>query len=597
MINPLRPGPGESKNKRNYMAVHAGHDATFCVYDVDRKKFLTLEVEKLVDMKHAWWKYNRSKPHKKRLIELDEHVFWKYLKKTLLRHGFSTEFQHLTEGSYTGSQMRAKGYQIAEHEFPEEFEFLRWGQHKGHHFAHAVCALAQCPPDKALVLTMDGGGDDGLGGLWTLDRKARKLELIGYIQKKFENSLSGQYQTWSMRATTGVSGNTTLAIDLAGKVMGLAGYGKPRDDNKSIYRRVQETKLEHWNKCMGTNSEIYHTYIEEMNRFEHVAGDNPQRLFGRPNEHTFEYEADIAYQIQKDSENLFDTVLEKFFPNFRELLEEHDNQLIFAGGYALNIVNNKRVQEKYNCTVWVPPNPSDCGLAYGQLLWRLHNEEHIDLFEERFDNALEGPVLRDLKLLPAFKTHYRATTIDKAGICELLRNGKIIALMQGQSEVGFRALGARSILCDPSIVTKDQVNEIKRREWYRPFAPICLWEKASKWFDVGPVNNYRHMNMAVDVKPEWRKTLHAITHIDNTARLQAVDQPGFIYDLLSLYDGVLLNTSFNLGGKPICNSITHGLYMLENTALDNVIIEDDDGTLWRFDKWEKPDGETIRNIN
>lgn len=585
----------ESAGFENYMSVHAGHDAAFCVYDVKRKKILTLELEKLTDLKHAWWKYNKTKFHKPRLLELDEDQIWPYIQKTLERHGYTTRFEHLIEGSHTGSQRRSKVYSIAENEFPEPFGFLNWSSHPGHHFAHAICALAQCPPDKALVLTMDGGGDDGVGGLWKLDRKARKLELVGYLPKKMSNNLSGHYQQWSTNLLPGVCQNTSLAIDLAGKVMGLSGYGRPPDEETRTALWRKHTKTKTWDLfnilSREETSELYTTYIEELNRLEHQAGDNPQKMLGGSNESDFQREADIAYQIQSESEDLFDLVINDFFPDFKTMLEEHDNQLIFAGGYALNIVNNKRVQEKYDCTVWVPPNPSDCGLAYGQLMWRLHTDNKIDLFTERFDNALEGPMIRDLNMFDAYREHYRATEIIKTDICDMLRQGKIIALMQGQSETGFRALGARSILCDPSIVTKDQVNEIKRREWYRPFAPMCLWEQASKWFDVGPVNNYKHMNMAVDVKPEWRKTLHAITHVDNTARLQAVDQPGFIYDLLKEYNGVLLNTSLNVGGKPICNSMSHALHLLEQTALDSIIIENADGKLWKFDKW-KP-SETI----
>ena len=92
------------------------------------------------------------------------------------------------------------------------------------------------------------------------------------------------------------------------------------------------------------------------------------------------------------------------------------------------------------------------------------------------------------------------------------------------------------------------------------------------------------MNIAVDVKPEWQEKLHAITHVDGTARLQAVDEPGFMYDLLTAHRGVLLNTSFNLGGKPICNSILHALYMLEETDIDTLVIEHND-ELFRFVKW------------
>ena len=170
-----------------------------------------------------------------------------------------------------------------------------------------------------------------------------------------------------------------------------------------------------------------------------------------------------------------------------------------------------------------------------------------------------------------------------------IKDGEIIALMQGNSEVGFRSLGARSILCDASITgIKDKVNLTKRREAYRPFAPVCLWKDASQYFEVGEHNIYKHMNMAVMVKEEWREKLSSITHVDNTARLQAVEeQDGFMFDLLTKHGGVLLNTSLNLSGKPICNSLYEALHILERSDIDKLVVSDLNNKLVCFEKYKE----------
>ena len=126
---------------------------------------------------------------------------------------------------------------------------------------------------------------------------------------------------------------------------------------------------------------------------------------------------------------------------------------------------------------------------------------------------------------------------------------------------------------------KDILNaKVKNREPYRPFAPVVRLEDLSKFFEWKLPSE--HMNFSPLVKKEWRDKLASITHIDNTARVQTVtkDQNSFLYELLSLINekngiGVLLNTSFNVAGKPILNSIKDAFYIFENTEMDNLLIE------------------------
>jgi predicted NodU family carbamoyl transferase len=162
-----------------------------------------------------------------------------------------------------------------------------------------------------------------------------------------------------------------------------------------------------------------------------------------------------------------------------------------------------------------------------------------------------------------------------------LADGKIVGVARGRSEHGARALGNRSIICNPSIPEmKDILNaKVKHREWYRPFAPVVRLEDISKYFEWE--GESRWMSFCPKVKDEWKYKLGAITHVDGTARVQTVtrEENEWLYDLLTKFEektgvGVLLNTSFNVDGKPILSTCKDAFTILETTEMDCLIIED-----------------------
>lgn len=179
------------------------------------------------------------------------------------------------------------------------------------------------------------------------------------------------------------------------------------------------------------------------------------------------------------------------------------------------------------------------------------------------------------------KGNYDTEEVTTEKIFNLITNGKIGGVIQGYSEVGPRALGNRSIICDPSFKDmKDVLNaKVKFREWFRPFAPVCREEDMCDYFDNAFPSEY--MSYAPVVKDEYKNKLPSITHNDGTARLQTVNskQHKLFYDLLSFMKKnekipVILNTSFNIKGRPILTTIEDALYVLDNTELDFVVIED-----------------------
>ena len=156
-------------------------------------------------------------------------------------------------------------------------------------------------------------------------------------------------------------------------------------------------------------------------------------------------------------------------------------------------------------------------------------------------------------------------------------------MVYGDSEVGPRALGNRSIVCDPNIADmKDILNsKVKFREWYRPFAPFCMKDQASWFFKSRNWENLEYMSYAPEVKDEEKDRIPSVTHADGTARLQTVTEESHpvFYEILKefgeiSYTNVLLNTSFNIRGYPILSTIEDALYALNNTELDYVVIED-----------------------
>jgi carbamoyltransferase len=173
-----------------------------------------------------------------------------------------------------------------------------------------------------------------------------------------------------------------------------------------------------------------------------------------------------------------------------------------------------------------------------------------------------------------------ARKVDMSVIVNDLVNQRILGVVQGRAEHGPRALGNRSILCSP-IPThmKDTLNfKVKNREWYRPFAPIVRLEDVSEYFEWE--GESRWMNFCPMVKPEYREKLPAITHIDGTARVQTVtrEQNPFIYDLLTQFKektgiGVLVNTSFNVDGKPILSNYYDAIRVYEHTQLDRLYLD------------------------
>ena len=213
------------------------------------------------------------------------------------------------------------------------------------------------------------------------------------------------------------------------------------------------------------------------------------------------------------------------------------NNLVFMGGCALNSKANTLLWNIFK-DIWIMPNPGDAGSSLGAAaaLYGKHINWHTPYLGHKLGN--EYPTQK---------------------IFDAIINNGIAAVASGKAEYGPRALGNRSILADPRDITiKDKVNKIKKREMFRPFAPVVLEEFASEWFDMDFVSPY----MQYAVKCKYPEKVPAVVHADGTSRVQTINKaqhPGLHMLLRKFYweTGVpmLLNTSLNIKGQPIVNDL------------------------------------------
>ncbi|HEV8427144.1 MAG TPA: carbamoyltransferase C-terminal domain-containing protein [Pyrinomonadaceae bacterium] len=262
--------------------------------------------------------------------------------------------------------------------------------------------------------------------------------------------------------------------------------------------------------------------------------------------------------------------------------------LCYAGGVALNSVANERIiRESAFKNVYIMPAAEDSGTAIGAAyygLWQLtqHNSQRQILHDA------PGRIYSPAELSAAIDGSSNVRVVHSTDVIsdavQLLCEGKIIGWFDGGSELGPRALGQRSILCDPRQPdAKETLNRrVKMREAFRPFAPAVLLEEAANWFEFGDtLRESPFMLRVVDVKPEKRERVPAIVHVDGTGRVQTLtlENNGRFYELVSKFyakTGVpmVLNTSFNRMGEPIIETPVDAIACLLNTGLDCCVFED-----------------------
>jgi len=450
-----------------------------------------------------------------------------------------------------------------------------------HHLAHLSSAFHVSPFQEAVVLSVDGFGDFA-SAAWGVGRGTR-IEMEGRVH--FPHSLGIFYQ-----ALTQFIGFPRYGEE--SKVMGLAPYGQPvhldamreilllQDDggfklNLDLFRHHRERIEYEWENGSPTVGTLYSPAMIDL--LGQTRG---------PDEPLEQHHKDLACSAQARYE-------EAFFHLLSSLHARHGlDAVAIAGGCVMNAVANGKVTLRTPFKeIYVPPASGDAGGAIGAATTVWH-----ELGGPRgpvMDHAYWGPHYDEsvIKALLALRREEidasgcKVTRVaDENALCQqvaaALVEGQVVGWFQGRMEWGPRALGNRSIVCDPRCPEmKDVLNgRIKHRESFRPFAPSILREKARAWFEIEGEAPF--MTQVARIREEQRSRIPAVAHVDGSGRLQTVDRgsnPRFhrLIEAFEALTGVpmVLNTSFNENEPMVC-APAEALDCFLRTKMDLLVMGD-----------------------
>jgi carbamoyltransferase len=459
-----------------------------------------------------------------------------------------------------------------------------------HHQSHAASAFFPSPYERAAILTIDGVGEWATAS-WGIGHDNR-VELRREL--RFPHSLGLLYTAFT--SYTGFKVNSGEY-----KVMGLAPYGEPRWVDTILSELVDLKEdgsfwlnMEYFNYCQGL------TMTSE--KFHRLFGGPPRR----PESKLTQKEMDLARSVQDVTEE----IVRRMARHVRK--ETGERFLCLAGGVALNCVaNGKVLRDGTFDDLWIQPAAGDAGGALGAALFAWH---------QVLDRPRTVPTdgrdrQRGSYLGPSFAPDAIAAWLEARGYpyhrsgngdmpetaAALIAQGKVVGWLSGRMEFGPRALGSRSIVGDARDPRMQSVMnlKIKYRESFRPFAPSCLAEEVSEYFEldrespymllVASVRRERRRGMSeeeqglfgIDKLNVPRSDIPAVTHVDYSARIQTVDRrdhPDY-HRLIEAFKertgcGVVINTSFNVRGEPIVCTPEDAYLCFMRTEMDALVLED-----------------------
>jgi carbamoyltransferase len=453
-----------------------------------------------------------------------------------------------------------------------------------HHLSHAASAFFPSPFQRAAILTIDGVGEWSTTTL-SLGTK-NSVNLLKEI--KYPCSIGLLYSAFTYYAGFKVNGGEY-------KLMGLAPYGESKYEN-IILKNLIDIKED---GSFKINQEYfdYSTGFKMINyKFEELF---KKKIRNPKQEQITQFHMDIACSIQ----SVIEKVILKLANSIKKETEEEN--LCLAGGVALNCVaNGKILKENIFKKIWIQPAAGDAGGSLGAALSLYYMGLKKNRIIEKNDSMRScylGEEFSEIFIkqkLVQIGADFEECNSDKLiEICSKnLSQGKVIGWFQDRAEFGPRALGNRSILADPrSVKMQNNINlKIKFRESFRPFAPIILYEDLNEWFDlnieskymmfVGDLNKKKRTNNSINalqgiekLKVE-RSAVSAITHVNYSARIQTLKKPDNpkLYNLIKAFKEItncpiLVNTSFNIRGEPIVNTIEDAYKCFLVTDMDILV--------------------------
>ena len=456
-----------------------------------------------------------------------------------------------------------------------------------HHESHAASAFFPSPYQEAAFLTVDGVGE------WTTTSfgigKDNSVNIMADI--KFPHSLGLLYSAFTYY--TGFKVNSAEY-----KVMGLAPYGVPKYKDAILKELIDLKEDGSFRMNMA-----YFDYCSGLR----MTGRKFDRLFGgpprKPESELTQREMDLARSVQEVTEE----VIMRIARHIKK--ETGQKYLCLAGGVALNCVSNgKLLKEGLFEDVWIQPASGDAGGALGAALFAWHqylgNKRTADSSGNSQQGSYLGPDFSDDDIRSYLEKNdipyheLKDHELPKK-IADLIAEEKVIGWFEGRMEFGPRALGSRSIIGDArSPKMQETMNlKIKFRESFRPFAPSVLADKVSEYFDMDVESPYMLLVAQVkekhlkkinpeDEKLSGLKTLYlvrsdipAITHVDNSARIQSVNKETnpLYYEMISQFEKdygcpVIINTSFNVRGEPIVCTPEDAYRCFMRTNMDYLVM-------------------------
>lgn len=471
------------------------------------------------------------------------------------------------------------------------FEYVPY--YKSHHLMHAARAFYNSTFDEALVIVRDGKGSsynlnngqiatettsvfsasypdkfnlvyrrfftkspihENLSILWDNNFTLDTSPVPRYVNKKTIIDIRNDFDLGHMYEGT----SRSLGFDdEGGKMMGLQSYGTSDDSLPDVL-----------DENFQFNMDIF--------RFDDNRKHRGFDTLKYPNLSSSEGQINFAFKIQK----AFETSGLKLIKEMLKLTGYKN--VILTGGTALNVVANSFFRKNLanDIRLYCEPHCGDEGNCIGISLYYYNERYKIKEPKQPLSMYLGGnDPIYDYSLAEG---EIEINNVDEVVIANLLKAGHIVGLFQGKAEAGPRALGNRSLLYDPRVEKgKDIVNIVKGREAFRPFAGVILLEHAKDWFVLEKITESPYMMYAVDVKDEKLKIIPAVVHVDNTCRIQTISQKQNIhlYNILEYFYKetkvpILLNTSFNLAGEPIVETILDAISALQRSNLEYLYLPD-----------------------
>jgi carbamoyltransferase len=579
-------------------AIARGHNAGVCLLK-DGEVIFSIEEERLTRQKYDGGPYASMM----KILEYTDKIDYLVIAHTQSLQTTAARVDYTGDDVYTGLARKLGLIDRREnlHAHPQVIDFSYM-----HHKLHSACAFYRSGWDDAVSVIVDGAGtfiqiqygNDPMT-IWevesivdcgypanfkTLYKHYGTLEPVpGIYWEKLESTNFGEPDQYHeahltdragiVKVYEGVTEYCGFSGIEAGKTMGLFPYGKENSSIPKLFDTDSKIPLSNRNLIVPNypngakvNAELFNFLDEKL------AEDTPDVTY-------LQSRRDLAYAVQTQTQ-------EQVLRLIRKAVEmTGKKRVVISGGYGLNCVANYWYLEQLKddgIEIYVEPISNDAGTAMGAALLFWHDATGSKEIQT-LDTLYLGPEHKYSEKEILEKVNYAGGEVVEAtyeDVVELLTKKHIVSMFQGRSENGPRALGNRSILFDPTFKDgKDYVNLVKHREYFRPFAGTILQDKVHEWFDLRGMEQSPHMMYAVNCQPGVAEKIPSVIHVDGTCRIQTVtrEQNAHFYSLIDAFYTktgipILFNTSFNLGGDPLVETLDDAISTLVRSDIEYLFL-------------------------